>query len=207
MTTTDIAEIQQNVANFAYRDQQRWDELRDLFHPDGTIAVTWYSGPIAGFVEGSKKMTASGRSKTKHLVGGARTEVNGDRAICDTDVVIMARSKLAGVEVDVTSYARFFDRFERRADRVWRIVRRIAVYEKDRMDPVSPSLIFPILYALGRFSRFPAAYKHLAAGLVRAGHTINGDIVEAGTPAEQELWRAARAWLKEPAQAQERRAS
>lgn len=199
MTTTDIADIQQNVANFAFRDQARWDDLRNLFHPDGTIAVTWYTGPIDGFIEGSKKMMAAGRSKTKHLVGGARTEINGDRALCDTDVVIMARSKLAGVEIDVTSYARFFDRFERRADRVWRIVRRVAVYEKDRMDPVSPSLLFPLLYAMGGFGRFPAPYKHLAAGLVRQGHKINGDIVEANSAGEQDLWRNARAWLKEAA--------
>jgi SnoaL-like domain len=191
----DAAQIKQNVANFAFRDQARWDELRDLFHPDGTIAVTWYTGPIAGFIEGSKKMTASGRAQTKHWVGASRTEIAGDRALCDTDVVIMARSKLAGVEVDITAFARFFDRFERRADRIWRVARRIAVYEKDRLDPVAPSFRFPILYRLAGFSRYPASYKHLAAGLVRAGQKINTDIVEAGAPAEQELWRAARAWL------------
>ena len=29
----DVLAITQNVAKFAYRDQGRWDELRDLFHP------------------------------------------------------------------------------------------------------------------------------------------------------------------------------
>jgi hypothetical protein len=99
----DAAQIKQNVANFAYRDQSRWDELRDLFQPDGTIAVTWYTGPIHGFIEGSKKMMAAGRAKTKHWIGASRVTVKGDRAICDTDVIIMARSKLAGVEIDITS--------------------------------------------------------------------------------------------------------
>jgi hypothetical protein len=204
MTTDDAAQIKQNVANFAYRDQSRWDELRDLFQPDGTIAVTWYTGPIHGFIEGSKKMAAAGRAKTKHWIGASRVTVKGDRAICDTDVIIMARSKLAGVEIDITSWARFFDRFERRADRVWRIARRVAVYEKDRIDPVSPSFRFGLLYRMAGFSRYPASYKHLAASLVRTGQKINTDIAEAGTPAEQDLWQNARQWLD---QTQERRAA
>jgi hypothetical protein len=204
MTTDDAAQIKQNVANFAYRDQARWDELRDLFHPDGTIAVTWYTGPIGGFVEGSKKMTAAGRAKTKHLIGASRVTINGDRAICDTDVIIMARSKLRGIEIDITSWARFFDRFERRTDRVWRVARRVAIYEKDRMDPVSPSVRFNLLDRMAGFSRYPASYKHLAASLVRTGQKINNDIAEAGTPADQDLWRNARQWLD---QTQERRAA
>ncbi len=204
MTMDDAAQIKQNVANFAYRDQGRWEEFRDLFHPDGTIAVTWYTGSIAGFIEGSKKMMAAGGAKTKHWIGAARTEIAGDRALCDADVVIMARSKLAGMEVDITAFARFFDRFERRADRAWRVVRRVAVYEKDRLDPVAPSLRFPLLYRMAGFSRYPASYKHLAAGLVRSGQKINTDIVEAGTPGERELWRAARTWL---ARTEERQAA
>ncbi len=191
----DAAEIKQNVANFAYRDQGRWEEFRDLFQPDGTIAVTWYSGPIDGFIEASKKMMAAGGAQTKHWIGGARTTIKGDRAICDTDVAIMVRSKLAGLEVDITTFARFFDRFERRADRVWRVAPRVAVYEKDRIDPVAPSLRFRLLYALSGFSRYPAPYRHLAAGLVRSGRKLSADIVEAGSPAEQELWRSARQWL------------
>lgn len=195
MSMDDVAAIKQNVANFAFRDQARWKELRDLFHPDGTIAVTWYSGPIDGFIEGSKKMMASGAAKSKHWIGASRILVKGDRALCDTDVIIMARSRMAAVEVDITSFARFFDRFERRADRIWRIVRRVAIYEKDRLDPVAPSFRFPLLYRLLRFSRYPAPYKHLAAVLVRAGQKINGDIAESGSETEQSIWRDGHRWL------------
>jgi len=197
MNMDDVAAIKQNVANFAFRDQARWAELRDLFHPDGTIAVTWYTGPFDGFIEGSKKMLAASAAKTKHWIGASRVQVKGDRALCDTDVVILARSKMAGVEVDITSFARFFDRFERRGDRAWRVVRRVAIYEKDRLDPVAPSVRFPLLYRMARFSRYPASYKHLAAGLVRAGQKINADIAEAGADAEQALLRAGRQWLDE----------
>jgi hypothetical protein len=191
----DAAQIKQNVANFAYRDQGRWDELKNLFHPDGSIAVTWYSGPIDGFVEGSKKMAASRGAQTKHWIGASRVDIRGDRALCDTDVVIMARSKLAGIEVDITTFARFVDRFERRTDRVWRAVRRVAVYEKDRIDPVAPSFRFRFLYALAGFSRYPASYRHLAAGLVRSGRKLSADIIEAGSAGERDLLQDARRWL------------
>ena len=200
----DAAQIKQNVANFAYRDQARWEELRDLFQPDGTIAVTWYTGPIDGFIEGSRKMMTSGAAKTRHWIGASRTMINGDRAICDSDVIIMARTKLVGAEIDITSWARFFDRFERRTDRVWRVTRRVAVYEKDRIDPLRPSFRFALLYRFAGFSRYPASYKHLAAALVRSGQKINADIVEAGSAAEQDLWHNARQWLD---QSRERRAA
>jgi hypothetical protein len=57
----DVLGIMQNVAKFAFRDQGRWEELRNLFHPNAAIAVTWYSGPIEGFIERSAKMAAADR--------------------------------------------------------------------------------------------------------------------------------------------------
>jgi SnoaL-like domain len=108
----DVTAITRNVAAFACRDQGRWDELRALFHPDAGIHVTWYSGPITGFIERSAEMAAA--VLTKHVIGASRVTVSGARALGDTDVVILNRMKLGSVEVDATSHARFFDRFERR---------------------------------------------------------------------------------------------
>jgi hypothetical protein len=95
----------------------------------------------------------------------------------------------------VTSYLRFFDRFERRADGIWRIASRTAIYEKDRINPVKPSLLYPLVYRLAGFNRFPRPYRHLAAGLVRSGQVLAKPIIEAGTKDEAELWRDAKMWL------------
>ncbi len=195
-----IDAIGQGVARFAYRDQGRWDELLSLFHPAATIAVTWYDGPIEGFVEQSRAMSARGGALTKHFIGASRIEARGDRALADTDVVIMARARIAGREADVTAWARFFDRFEHRTGTGWRIAARTAVYEKDRLDPVAPSWSFGLVYRLGRFERYPAAYRHLAAGLTRGGQTLAKTIITAGTPEERALIDAGRRWLAaEPA--------
>ena len=192
----DVLAIIQNVAKFAFRDQGRWDELRDLFHPNASISVTWYSGPIDGFIERSIQMAAASRLVTsKHWIGASRVTIEGNRALSDTDVVILARMKLGPIEADLTSYLRFFDRFERLDDGIWRIASRTAIYEKDRIDPVRPSLVYPLVYRLAGFSRFPRPYRHLAAGLVRSGQVLAKSIIETGTREEAELWQAAKAWL------------
>ena len=192
----DVLAITQTVANFALRDQGRWEELRDLFHPNASIAVTWYSGPIEGFIERSAKMAAANRSTTsKHLIGASRVAIEGNRALSDTDITILARAKLGHIEADVTSYLRFFDRFERRDDGIWRVASRTAIYEKDRIDPVRPSLLFPLVYRLAGFNRFPRPYRHLAAGLVRSGQVLAKPIIETGTKEEAELWQDATMWL------------
>ena len=192
----DVLAITQNVAKFAFRDQGLWDELRDLFHPNAAIAVTWYSGPIEGFIERSAKMAAANRSTTsKHLIGASRVTIERSRALSDTDVTILARVKLGPIEADMTSYLRFFDRYERRDDGIGRIASRTAIYEKDRIDPVRPSLLYPLVYRLTGFNRFPLLYRHLAAGLVRSGQVLAKAIIEAGTKEEAELWQDAKMWL------------
>lgn len=190
---SDFEAISRNVLSFVYRDQGRWNDLRKLFHEDGSIHVTWYSGHIAGFIERSQRMT--GASGTRHLIGGSRVTISGDRAIADTDVTIVSRTRIGGLEADITSWLRFFDRFERREGGVWRVLRRVGIYEKDRIDPLKPSLKFALLYRLARFDRFPKSCRHLAAGLVRNGQTLVDPIIEARSQAEAELWRDARQWL------------
>ena len=44
--TLDQAAVAQVVANWAaWRDRPDWARLATCFHGDGSIAVSWYSGP------------------------------------------------------------------------------------------------------------------------------------------------------------------
>lgn len=194
-TALDRQAIASNVANFALRDQGDWAGLRELFAADGCIAVTWYQGSIDGFIAASKKMANSAEAQTKHWIGAPRIQLCGNRAISETDVAIMARSKMLSVEIDITSYARFFDTFERGADGNWRIVQRTAIYEKDRIDPVEPSLLFYLAYALAGFGKYPAQYRHLAAGLERKGYKLSDQIIVTHSPEEAKLKASARQWI------------
>jgi hypothetical protein len=74
---------------------------------------------------------------TKHVISGPWIRVNRDRAFSRCHVNLYIRTTIDGHEFYLQSWARFFDLLERR-DGAWRIVKRTAVYEKDRMNPVDP---------------------------------------------------------------------
>lgn len=190
----DRQAIAANVTSFALRDQGDWAGLRNLFGADGQIAVTWYRGSIDGFIAASQKMAEDSATQSKHWIGTPRIRLCGERALSETDVAIMARSQVASVEVDVTSYARFFDTFARDSDGQWRVVQRTAIYEKDRIDPVAPSLLFSLIYPFAGFDDYPPAYRHLAAGLQRKGFTLAEPIIVAHSQAEADLKTAAAQW-------------
>jgi SnoaL-like domain len=175
-----------------YRDQEGWDGLLNTFHEGGTISLSWYDGPYEGFVAASKQLAAGGRALVKHRLGVPKIRVRGDRALSEVDVTIMVRARTPDVEVDTTSYARFYDRLERR-DGVWKMRLRTAVYEKDRADPVSaPSL--PAAFFEG-LERFPAEVRFLAASLERVGAKLSENLVLDKGERLAALYREGEAWL------------
>src|SRR5581483_11582972 len=138
-----IAELIQAWA--LYRDQGKWKELRGTFSPDGHISVSWFRGPFEQFVERCRAGFAASRTWSRHHLFASVVTVQNDRAIAETPVIIRVRQKFGAVEADLTSFSRFLDRLERGA-RGWRIAERAAIYERDRLDPVEPSLAFDALF-------------------------------------------------------------
>lgn len=115
-----------------------------------------------------------------------------ERALSEVDVTIMVRARTPIAEVETTSYARFYDRLERR-DGVWKIRMRTAIYEKDRADPVSaPSL--PAEFFAG-LERFPTEVRFLAASLERVGAKLSESLVLDKSERLAELYRSGEAWL------------
>lgn len=195
MTTSDRLDCMDLIQAWAlYRDQGRWDELLETFHPDGMIAVTWFKGPFAEFVEASKRAAATSKSLSKHQIGWPLVTIEDDRAISETSIAILGRATLAGVLVDNISYGRFLDRLERRQGR-WRIIERVAIYEKDRLDPVMPSEAFDRFMAETDFSIYPEAYRFLAHRLVSGGRNLASPIVVNASPDADALYKRCRQWL------------
>lgn len=64
----DRQQITDLLTGWMHRDLGEWDQLRGLFHPDGTIEITWFEGLASDFVDGSMRMGASD-IRTKHLIG------------------------------------------------------------------------------------------------------------------------------------------
>ena len=121
-------------------DLGEWERLRSCFHPDASITVSWYSGSLDGFIVRSQAMVATRKPEEhrKHWLGNMRSEINGTHAVLETDVLILIREFIDGTLFDYTSYARFYDLFEKRGA-LWRILEWNRIYDKDRLDPVVPA--------------------------------------------------------------------
>lgn len=176
------------------RDQGRWAELTDTFTSDGTISVTWFSGRVSDFVRASTAMYRSVSPRTKHLLGVPVVNVTGDRAVAETNTQILGRFEQGGVAIDNTSYARFLDRLIRTKDG-WRIARRVAIYEKDRLDPVAPSSAFDQFMASTDFSQVPEPYRYLGYRLISSGRSLEKKIICDGSPEALAALSEAQAWL------------
>jgi len=174
------------------RDQGRWADLLDIFHPGGIIHVSWFKGAYPDFVERCRQN--HGRTKSKHLLWPARVSVNGSRALSEVNVAILVRQTIDEVEVDLTSYGRFLDRLERRDGR-WRMIERATIYEQDRLDPVLPSPAFDALMQSGDAARFPAPYRYMGYRVEAAGRSLAEPVHYDGR-AETEALKARNAeWL------------
>ncbi len=189
----DILALQRLVLDFAGRDRGDWDGLQALFLPGAAIHVSWYDGDIEGFVAASRQMAERGAPPSKHLIATPRIDVAGAHAVGETDIVIAVRLPIADGEVDVSSWARFHDLFVS-TDGGWRIARRVAVYEKDRVDPVGATPL-GAGWSTAELARFPTAYKHLAKMLEQVGRAIVPGTPVSGSAEEKAIAARARDWL------------
>jgi hypothetical protein len=176
-----------------YRDQGKWPELLATFVPDGRISISWFSGSFGDFVDRCRRSFEAGQ-RSKHHIFPSMVRVAGDRALAETNIVILVRQKIGDVPVDMTSNARFLDRLERRGGR-WAIVERTAIYERDRLDPVEPSEAFDRLFKASDLSRYPEPYRYMAARLAAAGRLLAPVVYCDGRPETAALYERYDAWL------------
>jgi SnoaL-like domain len=176
-----------------YRDQGKWSELLATFVPDGQIAVSWFSGDFGEFVDRCRQGFQAGQ-RSKHHIFPSVVRLAGQRALAETNIVILVRQKIGGVLADMTSYARFLDRLER-ASGAWLMVERTAIYERDRLDPVEPSENFERLFKASDLSVYPEAYRYMAARLIAAGRALAPVIYRDGSPHTAQLYLRYDAWL------------
>ncbi len=198
-TTTDGHEadrrqIRDLLENWVvWRDAGHWDRFRQVWHPDGRMMATWFQGSAEEFIRVSQEGWARGVS-ILHFLGGISIEVVGDRAISQTKMTISQRGDVEGVTCDVVCTGRFYDFLEKRNER-WGIVLRQPIYEKDRLDPVSPAAKLELDSAL--LARFPEGYRHLAYMQTRIGYTVKPDMPGLKGPEVDQLYRRGAAWLGE----------
>ena len=170
--------------------------MGSCFHPDATVSVLWYSGPVSGFLERTIAMAAERKpgEASKHWVGNSRVWVRGNRAILETDTMVMNRDHIDGHLVDFTIHLRLYDRLERRQTE-WKILRMNGIYDKDRIEPVIPGSIPAGFFEGVQLGGPDAAIAMARWRIERRGGTIRPGMAIGGTESEKTLRTEAEAWL------------
>lgn len=174
-----------------YRDGGDWDRLRPVWLPEGRMAASWRQGTADEFIASNRANWDKGLS-IFHELGAVVIDVNGDRAVSQTKMTITQRAALDGVMCDVVCMARHHDRWEKR-DGLWGLLLRETIFDRDRLDPVTPGETVTLDPAL--LSQFPENYRHLGYLQTKLGFEISRDIPRLRSAAGDKLLAEGRAWL------------
>lgn len=185
----DRIQIADLMTGWIHRDLAEWDKLRELFHADGTIEVTWFEGLASKFIEGSIRMGAS-NLVTKHFVAAPVVSFNGNKALVETNAIIVAENLESGLGCE--SHNRFYDLIEKR-DGVWKIVRRQSIYDMGTF--TFPTGVVEIDKDL--LARYPREYAPLAYLLEKSGFPVSRVFATKGSALEKAMKAEGQAWLTE----------
>jgi hypothetical protein len=193
-TLADRLAIRDVVENWVIaRDSADWDRFRRQWHDDGYMMATWFQGPRDDFIRVSQEGFAKGVN-ILHFTGASQATLaaDGTRAISQTRMTILQRGLVHGVLADVACTGRFYDFFAKRDGR-WGIVLRQPIYEKDRLDPVTPGAV--IEFDQDVLSAYPEGYRYLAYLQVQAGYPVKTDMPGLRGPEVEALYARGAAWL------------
>ena len=193
----DRIAIREVIDNWVlWSDSGDWQRFATVWHDDAWMTATWFQGPATEFQKARRAGFERGVNII-HFLGGTTVEIAGTRAIAQTKMTIDQRATVDGVVADVVCTGRFYDFFAKRQGR-WAIVRRQPIYEKDRLDPVTPGAKLELDAAL--LARFPEGYRHLGYLQTKAGFTVKLGLPGVRGPEVAKLYAEGAAWLAGAAQ-------
>lgn len=185
----DRQQLNDLVNGWMHRDLGEWAQLRNLFHPDGTIEITWFEGLASDFVEGSMRMGASDL-RTKHLIASPAVTFNdaGNKAILETNAIIIAEN--VKLNIGCECHNRFYDLAEKR-EGVWKLFYRQSIYDIGTFTfPLGPVEIDRNI-AL----KYPREYAALAYLLECSGFPLGRVFATRGSELETTMKAAGQRWL------------
>jgi hypothetical protein len=186
-----VLEDRQSIADlmtgWIHRDLAEWDKLRALFHPDGTIEISWFEGLASDFVEGSRRMGQSD-VRTKHFISAPLVTFKGNKAIAETNAVVIAEN--VRLDLGVSAHARFYDQVEKRGG-VWKIANRQGIYDFAYFN--FPQGVVEIDREL--LKKYPREYAALGYALEKSGFPVKRVFATKGSDLEKTMKANGQAWL------------
>jgi hypothetical protein len=160
------------------RDLGLWEQMRDCFHDDSVVRLSWINASGPEFVRRSKEM-AERNVKASHRLGPILVTLAGDRVIAQLAAIIDIPFTLKGIEVMMSSYARFLFRAERR-ERVWRLSGFDAIYQRDEITPLIPGQAVAVDPEV--LKSFRSSYRLLSYCLASGGFPVRNDLAGVDCP-------------------------
>ena len=188
-TASDRQQLNDLMNGWIHRDLGEWAQLRNLFHPDGTIEITWFEGLASDFDNGSMRMGASDL-RTKHLIASPRVTFNvaGNKALLETNAIIIAEN--VKLNLGCESHNRFYDLAEKR-DGDWKLFHRQSIYDMGTFTfPQGIVEIDPATVA-----KYPREYAALAYLLEKSGFPLGREFATRGSKLEADMKAAGQQWL------------
>jgi hypothetical protein len=191
MLNQTVLEDRQSIADlmtgWIHRDLAQWDQLRELFHPDATIEISWFEGLASEFIDASMRMAQSD-VRTKHFIAAPVVDFNGYKAIVETNAVVVGEN--ARLDLGCSTHARFYDQVEKR-DGAWKIVKRQGIYDFSYFN--FPQGAVEIDRELVR--KHPREYAALAYLLEKSGFPVRRVFATHGSDQERTMKANGHAWL------------
>jgi hypothetical protein len=173
LDTADVTAISQLIlAERESRDLGLWNRMRSCFHPDSRVKLSWFDGSGEKFVEGSIDMARRGML-AKHRLGPPLVRLAGNRAVTSISAIIDIPEVLGGIEVQLSSHARFLFRTEKR-DGKWGICFFDCLYLRDELTTAIPGISVPVTF--NDLKPFRKPYRVLSYLLTLKGYTPNNDL-------------------------------
>lgn len=175
----DISTIQQLILRERLsRDLGLWEQMRDCFHEDSVVRLSWIDASGPEFVRRSKEM-AERDVRAAHRLGPILVTLAGDRAIAQLGAIIDIPGQVKGIAVIFSSHVRFVFRTERR-EGTWRISGFDCIYQRDEIDPVIPGQVVTI--EPNELKDFRPSYQLLCFRLVSGGYKPRLDLAGVDRP-------------------------
>ena len=170
LDSADITAITQRILlERESRDLGNWETMRDCFHPDSTVKISWFNGSGPDFVAGSIDMAKRGTA-AKHRLAPVLVTLAGDRAVARVVAIIDIPMAIDGVDLVLSAHSRLIYRAEKR-DAEWRISGLDAVYLRDELTPVI--LGQSVTIDATEVEGFRASYRNLTYCLRKSGFDID----------------------------------
>jgi hypothetical protein len=181
------------------RDSGWWEQLVECYHSEAEFTSSWWQGKAKDFVNAAAPQLEASKAEggeQKHMTANHWIEIKGDRAIAECDLILYTRTPIKGIELDFATWSRRLHLMARENGE-WKIWRRVAIYERDRMDPVDPTIAPETYLDRKAMEKYPKQIRyHLWRNSVKAGSEPSKNICIRGTDEEKKVRSDARTWIE-----------